>query len=189
MTWWQNAENAENFSVFFNRDDSKERSIAEPPAEFVTESGTRFLMPTDPDAGGTWMFVNERGVVVTLLNWYDKAVPYAEKASRFRSRGLLVKVLADVRDLGELENRLVEATEGAPYRPFHLFGFAPNSSPCGWRWDGESISTIQQGKTMISPPLISSSSFEKERVLRSRRDDFLALNPKTREDFVAYQTN
>ena len=130
--------------MFFNRDESKERSIAEPPAELVTESGTRFLMPTDLDAGGTWMFVNERGGVVTLLNWYDKAVPYAEKASRFRSRGLLVKELADVRDLGELENRLVEVKERAPYRPFHLLGFAPNSSPCGWSWDGKSVSK-QQG--------------------------------------------
>ncbi len=43
--------------------------------------------------------------------------------------------------------------------------------------------------TEFSLPLVSSSSFETEGVLKSRMDAFLALNPKTREDFVAYQTN
>ncbi len=53
LTWRR--EGKETFEVFFNRDEKKTRSMAEPPREFTNPDGLRFLSPVDPDAGGTWM--------------------------------------------------------------------------------------------------------------------------------------
>jgi hypothetical protein len=50
-----------------NRDERRTRLPANPPQIHVL-SGQRALFPQDPQGGGTWIGVNEAGVVVALLN-------------------------------------------------------------------------------------------------------------------------
>ncbi|NNE93651.1 MAG: hypothetical protein HKN23_18535 [Verrucomicrobiales bacterium] len=192
MTWWTDA-GPGRYSVFFNRDESKKRSIAEPPAVFEeAETGTRFLVPIDPDAGGTWMFANEYGLVVTLLNWYDRELP-DKNGGAFESRGLLVKNLAGNRNVSDLRKALA-AIDYEKYRPFHLLAFSPEEIS-KWSWPGRK--TNQQG--LIGEPTlldrgtpeqpVSSSSFETEQVLQARREALLAANPQSADDLEAFQNN
>ena len=66
-----------------NRDESLERA-SEPPTVRGTER--RFLAPRDAEAGGTWIGVNDAGVVVAVTNRWLEADRDGD-----RSRGLLVE--------------------------------------------------------------------------------------------------
>lgn len=70
LTWWRGAA-GEGYEVFFNRDELKTRPPAKPPAA-GERGGVRFLSPVDTQAGGTWIWANQFGVVMALLNWYDR---------------------------------------------------------------------------------------------------------------------
>ena len=56
------------YALLFNRDEARTRSPAFPP-EHRLRRGVRLISPLDPDAGGTWLGVNEFGVSVGLLNF------------------------------------------------------------------------------------------------------------------------
>ena len=68
LTWWR-GESGE-LEIFFNRDERKTRPVADPPSRFESD-GVSFLSPRDPKGGGTWMTVNEYGIVVCLLNKWE----------------------------------------------------------------------------------------------------------------------
>ena len=113
LTW----RDQDGLEVFFNRDELKTRSRAEPPRTHVSPNGTRFLAPIDPDAGGTWMLANEHGVVICLLNrWHEE-----EGQSFQKSRGLIVTELADCKSPAALEETLSNKCGGA--KPFDLSCF------------------------------------------------------------------
>ncbi|NIP92410.1 MAG: hypothetical protein GWO24_02620, partial [Akkermansiaceae bacterium] len=72
LTWWRGT--AGSYEVFFNRDEKRTRSIADPPRVHERD-GVRFLAPLDPDGGGTWMLANDRGLLVCLLNRWHEGSP------------------------------------------------------------------------------------------------------------------
>ena len=79
-----------SYEVFFNRDERKTREKAEPP-RLHTAGEVRFLAPIDPEGGGTWMLVNEKQLLVCLLNrWHEDQ----EGFEPVRSRGQLVMEMA-----------------------------------------------------------------------------------------------
>ena len=98
-----------------NRDESKRRAEALPPA-LQTIDGHRAVMPLDPDSGGSWIAVNEFGLVFTLLN----ANPMGASAPAVgKSRGDLVPRLASAISMSDALARMFDA--GAErYRPFRL---------------------------------------------------------------------
>lgn len=154
---WQRQE--DGLEVFFNRDELKTRSRAKPPCEYSTEKRTRYLSPIDTDAGGTWMLVNEHGLLACLLNrWHD------EGGLTFRkSRGRIVTDLADARHLEDLHRLLPNRCDGA--KPFDLLAFK-GEQVAGFTWDGKELSTLDPRMPMTS------SSFEFEDVKTSREKAF-----------------
>ena len=56
------------YTLLFNRDELRTRGPEIAPSETRTDSGVRYVAPTDSDAGGTWIAANEHGVSVALLN-------------------------------------------------------------------------------------------------------------------------
>src|SRR5262245_39809777 len=67
--------------VACNRDESRTRPAALPPA--VTRIASRVaIMPTDPQAGGTWIGVNDARLVCSLLNVYDGGTSVERPLSR-----------------------------------------------------------------------------------------------------------
>ena len=155
LTW----RDQDGLEVFFNRDELKTRSRAEPPRAFETEKGTKYLAPTDPDAGGTWMLANEHGLVVCLLNrWHEEGEQTFSK-----SRGLIVTQLANCSSLTDFNMSLPPLCDGA--KPFDLICFS-KGEVAGFTWSGRLLSKIYP-----HPPL-TSSSFRFEEVKTAREKAF-----------------
>ena len=81
------------FRVMCNRDERRTRPAALPPR--IQRVGTRVAaFPLDPLGGGTWIGVNDAGLVLTLLN-RQRVLPSVRRIARPRSRGFLVRMLLD----------------------------------------------------------------------------------------------
>ena len=162
LTWWR--ESAGSYEVYFNRDEKKTRAMAEPPRAHERE-GVTFLAPIDPDGGGTWLLVNERGLLVCLLNrWHEEP----EGGKPLRSRGQLVMEMATLENVPAVEERLrLEDLQGV--RPFTLVGFDPVGERA-WTWNGRELAADR------NPELpLCSSSFHYTEVKIARRRRFQEL--------------
>ena len=121
------------YELFFNRDESVRRGRARAP-EVVDLGGVRGLAPTDADAGGTWLGVNEHGLALALLNAWDLRVdPRAP-----RSRGLLVRDLLACANAAQALARLARE-DLAHYRGFTLLALAPEEGASVRLWDGREL--------------------------------------------------
>ena len=144
---------AEGYELFANRDESRQRPKALAPRRFSTERG-RYLAPVDTEAGGSWISVNEHGLAVTLLNFYQgkaSSGAAARQAAGWTSRGLLVAELAPAPGVEAVAERL-GAVPLASYRPFTLLALEPGRA-AAWRWDGEVLVDLGSPPPM---PLVSS---------------------------------
>jgi hypothetical protein len=109
---------APHLRVVFTRDERLSRGPALPPRVHVV-AGRRVLMPTDTDGGGTWVAVNDAGLVFGLLNVNEALSPCRSTvAGKLRSRGLIIPALAGCTRLPEVVAavRTIEATAHAPFR-------------------------------------------------------------------------
>lgn len=146
----------DGFELFFNRDESRRRARARPP-ERLELQGVLALAPTDAEAGGTWLGVNQFGFAVGLLNAWDARASVDEP----RSRGLLVRALLAARDvddaLARLEREPLENT-----RAFTLALFGAGRTPEVRAWDGRELVRRE-----LRLPL-ASSSLDRERAQAER---------------------
>lgn len=159
VTWCRPAA---GYEVFFNRDEQRARPPAEPPA--VREShGIHYLAPLDPQGGGTWLAVNERGLTLGLLNHYESGQPTGSAPAA--SRGRLVTSLADCATQEEVTDRL-HLRHLLEFAPFFLLVFAPDR-PVHWhRWDGfRRMASVLRDEDMP----VTTSSFDAENVIAARR--------------------
>ncbi|WP_434361713.1 NRDE family protein [Parasalinivibrio latis] len=168
----------DGYSLFFNRDERRTRSEALLP-EVTRQSGMRIVMPKDPDGGGTWIAMNDAGVSVCLLNYYQGKIPYGTLVSR----GQLVVSLADCRNVEEVNSRLTNLPLHK-MAPFTLLLFTPDISkqrrPHAWQWDG-----LQLTPRVVTAPVISSAVCLEE-VVHSRTDLYCQMSPKTEEGALAF---
>ena len=112
------------FAVLFNRDELLTREPGLPPM-VADHGGTKILCPRDGDHGGTWLGVNEHGVVVAALN----GDPHAPRgAGPFRSRGLVVMDALRERS-AEAAIRFVESLDPASVQPFTVFAIDAGMQP------------------------------------------------------------
>jgi hypothetical protein len=82
------------FRLAFNRDESRRRPAGIAPARMC--AGARSVVrPTDPQAGGTWIGVNDAGLAAALLNVYPGNDRLAPAAATFASRGEIVSRLLE----------------------------------------------------------------------------------------------
>lgn len=147
------------YALYFNRDEQRSRPAAKPP-RCRTIDGVACVTPRDPVGGGTWIVTNARGVTVAVMNFYDAAAGPGPRSPR--SRGLLVRGLANLRAAADLPARVADAAPDA-YRPFHLVAIDPLHA---YRvtWDGAALTTD------ATPTLpLCTSSVDTAHVLASRR--------------------
>lgn len=112
----------DGYHVFFNRDEQKTRAQAKSPDVFNL-SGTKAIMPIDPQGEGTWLAVNEAGVCYALLNYYQGRFP----KGKLKSRGRLIKSLAQFTHLNTVKSYL-EQQDLNKYPPFSLLCFFPSNA-------------------------------------------------------------
>lgn len=152
-----------SYRLYFNRDELRSRGPEIPPSEARTESGVRYIAPTDSDAGGTWIAVNEYGLTVALLNGYVESKGPALES--YTSRGALVRSLADLRSVTSLWSRLSPSSLRA-FRPAVVVAVAPGEWPMMARWDGRDVVTDVRAERRL--PVVS-SSYEQSEVQAFRR--------------------
>ncbi len=75
-----------------NRDEKLSRGLALPPGIHHGSTG-RSLFPTDPDAGGTWIVLQETGNAAVLLN--GAFVKHTPERPYVKSRGVVLLELMD----------------------------------------------------------------------------------------------
>ena len=162
--------------MFFNRDELKTRAQAVPPQLRQTQTGVRYLAPSDPVAGGTWMLVNEQQVTVCLLNrWHESS---AHKQA-YQSRGLLVSGMAGCSSAIDVMH-LLQQTDYAHYRPFTLVALDPNNILAA-AWNGEILTD-----EVTAMPL-TSSSYRFPEVAAARRITFSNLPEPSLDHLQTYQ--
>lgn len=127
----------DGFDLFFNRDESRVRGRGEAPQLHTTPSGVRYLAPRDPDAGGTWIVVNEYGTAACLLNRYP-AEGAIQRSRPGASRGEIVRDVADARDAGDVEQRLRARDLGA-FQPFTVLTIDADSRVKRMVWDARDL--------------------------------------------------
>lgn len=156
------------YELFCNRDESHARPPARPPA--VIESGPLpYVAPTDPQAGGTWIGTNAKGLTLCMLNYYADGVSY-QPPSR-QSRGLLLTSLLSCTTPRSAVDTARE-TPLDPYPPFLLLAVSHVEPALTLRWDGRSaeIAPCQDNQQPVT-----TCSVDTARVLESRRNAYRRL--------------
>lgn len=168
---WEQSRNG--YTVFFNRDELNSRLPATPPSLQLIE-GVKVIAPKDGNKGGSWIAVNEWGVLTCLLNRYDcnNTVGFHAK----QSRGHLVMKLARSRTW-KSSLAILSGIKLSDYPPFQIFQFAPDTQVNGGQWDGSEWELLQYD--FCKRPL-TGSSFKNEEVVNQRTGTFrkLLTSPK-----------
>lgn len=115
--------------VGMNRDDLFARSNTCSPG--LRPAGEQVaLYPSEP-TGGTWIGVNDVGLVFALLNWNRPAT------EKLRSRGEIIPTLLRAAALEEAD-RLLRCESLAGVLPFRLIGISVHDREISeWSWDGK----------------------------------------------------
>ncbi|MEM9083306.1 MAG: NRDE family protein [Planctomycetota bacterium] len=125
----------DGYRLACNRDELKSRPLAELP-KILSAGSTRCIAPIDPAGGGTWIAVNEHGVVVTILNLnLREAPPLAPK-----SRGELVMRAIEGNSASDSIG-LLRAVDPKDYRPFRLVVFSADGTGAVMRSSGQDLTT------------------------------------------------
>lgn len=105
--------------LVINRDELHTRAEASPPVERAFGEHSA-LLPIDPDRGGTWVGVNDLGLVLTLLNLNPlKAIPQPRRARPLRSRGGIIPSLLHLATAAEVADYML-SHDPLSTRPFTL---------------------------------------------------------------------
>jgi hypothetical protein len=152
------------YTVLFNRDERRTRAIGLPPTEQL-RNGVRFLAPSDPEGGGSWVSVNDHRVALALLNQYEADQP-AEHPQV--SRGQLLLALADLGSQAEVWNS-VRSAGLMQYAPFTLAVFEPGLPALLLGWNGQALTDQILGQSGL---LLTSSSVAQHEADQARRQLF-----------------
>ncbi len=180
MTWFVRED---GYELFFNRDERKSRRRAELPTSQFSD-GVQYLSPTDADAGGTWIAVNQYGVSVCLLNHYQ--FEQIETYKNWISRGEMVRRFATITSLVEAET-LFNSLDLNDYRAFRMFMIDHLGGNRLCVWDGHSARV----ECDVTTPK-SSSSVDAKRVKALRKNLFANLNlseSKRVDDYINYHAS
>jgi uncharacterized protein with NRDE domain len=98
-----------------NRDEKHSRALALPPRDYSSQ-GADYLAPLDPQSEGTWIAVNQAGVLFVLLN--RSAIVSGERKTIRRSRGALIPSLQDATSIVTAVDtmRRLKTNDYAPFR-------------------------------------------------------------------------
>lgn len=155
---------ADRLRVMCNRDEQHTRPEARHPRAQATPSGFA-LMPTDPQAGGTWIAATSSGLVFALLNG-DGPAPVGSV-----SRGHLIPSLAGCATLAEVID-CAERLCQMPW-PAHRLIVANRRRALELRLRPRGLAVTEL--PLKTPAMITSSSLEADAVLPARRALFTSL--------------
>jgi len=156
--------------VMCSRDELRNRPPALPPVQ-QTFAPTRALFPIDPISGGTWIAVNNAGLVMVLLNRNPtdtRGIVFQGKLSR----GGIIPSLLHAESLSQAL-AYVEQIDNAPFPPFRLV-LSDARSLIDVKGGGGGSLSIQQNP-FASPQMFTSSGLGDGLVEQPRRDLFTEM--------------
>lgn len=175
LSWWINDQQR---GLFFNRDENRNRprSLAPQIIEHTTDSPPcRILMPTDPQAGGAWIGVNQHGLILALLNHYPKnQISHPGNLSR----GLLVIDLLTKHASPEACFTELTQIDLKQHSGFVLFAMNLQNEPMIASWNGSQL-TAPPLPEPAQPHYLTSSSFQPETCLAYREQLFSQTDSST----------
>lgn len=154
-----------------NRDELRTRPIARPP-EIRTYRARRAILPIDPASDGTWVAVNDAGLILTLLNVNPLRDPSAPMPSRdgLRSRGTIIPSLLDCSTFDVCASR-ADAIEARAFPPFRLV-IAGENRVAEFIGDGRCVR--RGAEASIDRPLFFTSSGLGDHLVDGPRRDLFA---------------
>lgn len=170
------------YQLLFNRDEQRARSTAIAPYQQIIDN-IRVIMPIDPAGNGSWISVNEFGLSLCLLNYYQ-----GHKCSntRLKSRGQLLKLLSPLPSISDVRTYL-QQTDLTQFPPFTLVSFCrydalyqPVTTHLIFFWNGLDLSFPN-----LDCP-ISSSSVDSDNVMQLRRQQHRNITDVSTENLLAY---
>ena len=162
------------YELRFNRDEKWSRPASADPS-LETEHPIPGACARDTAAGGTWLFTNERGLTLAVMNAYPEGgIPIAGK----RSRGNIPFVAASNGTIDEAESALV-AFGCADFAPFEALLLGEGQIR-RFGWDGESFSRL----TLPPRNFLTTSSVESAFVIAARYARFDAWSSSSCLDIL-----
>ncbi len=146
--------------ITMNRDEQRVRVAEQPPSLWV---GSDLTAPRDGGTNGTWIGVAARGHWACILNSYASYTPAGTPPSRGE---IIPALLANDAPLATLQ-----ALPVTVYRPFRIL-LGDTKSWELWHWNGERLH--REAQSDGHDFMISSSSWNKDEVLATRREAFAA---------------
>jgi len=180
MTWFKTKH---GYELFFNRDEQLTRKRALLP-QIQSSAKVDYISPTDADAGGTWITLNQYGVTACLLNHYQ--FQQIETYKDWTSRGEIVRAFA-------LSDSIVAAKihfdklNLDQYRAFRLFVIEHSGKNALFIWDGHST---RIESNVVAPK--SSSSVNAQSVKAGRVQQFQdaqLANSNNIDDYIRYHSS
>ncbi len=170
VSWLPRVDNKRprGYQLFFNRDEQRTRAKAIAP-ECIVQDGVRVLMPIDPDGGGSWISVNEKGLSLCLLNFYQGKMPTKALAKgNLISRGQLLRGLSPLPSIDVLQD-VLDRTDLTRYAPFTLIALSSmledqGQLAFGYQWTGSELRPFTPENFMTS----SSVKFDEVSATRHR---------------------
>jgi len=130
------------YALGHNRDERRTRSRGLPP-ERLERDGRSVLAPRDPDGGGTWIGVHDRGATFCLLNATENRPERLPPEPI--SRGLILWEMLHLCGADAIGSRLADLeSELRRVRAFHLVVAEPSRDghpavSVRFRWDGGAL--------------------------------------------------
>jgi len=152
--------------VICNRDEARTRADAIPPLrrEFADRTA---ILPIDPLSQGTWIGVNDAGLVLCLLN--ASSMRPSVRSRPLRSRGDIVPSLLDCDSVAEVVAR-ADRINPLEFPPFRLLAITRDQLAV--LAADQSTLNVQYTRPMADPFFITSSSLGDEIVEMPRRQLF-----------------
>lgn len=179
MTWFKTEQ---GYELFFNRDEQLSRQRALLP-KIQTQAEVGYISPTDVDAGGTWITLNQFGVTACLLNHYQ--FQQIETYKDWTSRGEIVRSFASVESVIDAK-RHFDKLDLDQFRAFRLFVIERSGKNALFIWDGHQARTENN---VVAPK--SSSSVNAQSVKAGRVKQFYDANldrSESIDDYLSYHS-
>lgn len=169
-SWWLGGGQS---ALCFNRDERKSRPRAGKPELFLNE-GVRCLVPFDPQGGGSWICVSERGLCAFLLNNYEAGNATDGPGTSAKSRGTLPLKACSFRDRSEAA-RWIRSEDLSRFRPFFI-GLLDRDGCEVHGWDGYRLEKLPE-----TLDFLTTSSYRSQEVQVYRKDRYEGWRKESRE--------
>lgn len=163
---WSENPSSPGIRLVVNRDESRLRPQAMPP-NVETFGERQAILPRDPQAGGTWIGVNDAGLAMVLLNATGAVPP-----SRPITRGAIIPSLLNAASWSEAVER-AEAILVRQFAPFRLV-ILDRTRLAELAIDGNAL-RVQERHQIDRPLMYTSSGLGDALVGTPRRELFEAM--------------